>query len=95
MGAAMRRAAKIDRNQTQIVAHLRKMGCSVLHLHTVGHGCPDLLVGYGGANFLVEVKSATGKLTPDQEKFFNSWRGQVAIARSIDEAMAICTKSVL
>ena len=50
------RAAKVDKNQTEIVEAFRKLGFSVQHLHTVGGGVPDLLVGRGGINLLVEVK---------------------------------------
>jgi DNA-binding NarL/FixJ family response regulator len=41
----MHRAAKVDANQTEITAALRQMGATVQHIHTVGKGCPDLLVG--------------------------------------------------
>lgn len=40
----MRRAAKIDRNQTEIVSALRKIGCKVQSLAALGSGVPDLLV---------------------------------------------------
>ena len=41
----MRRAARTDANQAEIVAALRGVGASVQPLHAVGQGCPDLLVG--------------------------------------------------
>lgn len=97
-GGNVRRAARIDSNQTEIIERLRAIGCSVLPLHVIGKGCPDLLVGFGGTNILIEVKSQRGKLTPDQVDFHSRWRGAIAIARSVDEAMAIvstCTSSVL
>ncbi len=53
----MRRAAKIDRNHVEIVAALRGVGASVQDLAAVGKGCPDLLVGYRGQNYVIEVKS--------------------------------------
>ncbi|HJP47915.1 hypothetical protein [Acinetobacter venetianus] len=46
----MRRAAKIDANQTEIVKALRKFGASVQSLASTGKGCPDLLVGFRGMN---------------------------------------------
>ncbi len=52
----MRRAANVDRNQPEIVAALRAAGATVEYLHAVGGGCPDLLVGYRGANYVLEVK---------------------------------------
>ena len=47
------RAAKIDANQNEIVDALRKAGCSVQILSSVGKGCPDILVGRGGRNYLL------------------------------------------
>ena len=44
----MRRIARVDRNQAEIVQALRSMGATVQHLHTIGKGCPDILVGFGG-----------------------------------------------
>lgn len=83
----MRRAARIDANQPEIVAALRAVGCSVQTLAAVGAGVPDLLVGVSGVNLLMEVKTASGKLTKDQVPWHESWRGQVAIVRSVDEAL--------
>ena len=54
----MRYARKVDANQAGIVEALRGIPeCSVLILSSVGDGCPDLLVGYHGANLLVELKN--------------------------------------
>lgn len=88
----MPRAAKVDTNQSKIVAVLRGVGASVQHLHTVGKGCPDLLVGFRGVNYLLECKNGSlspsrRKLTPDQEQWHRSWRGQVAVVNSVEEAM--------
>lgn len=78
-----------DANQPAIVAALRSVGASVEDLSQVGAGVPDLLVGYRGRNYLIEVKTASGKLTKHQEKWHPLWRGQVAIARTPEEAWAI------
>lgn len=90
----MRRAARTDQNQAEIVSALRDAGMTVQPLHAVGGGCPDLLVGYAGKNILIEVKDGNKppskrKLTPDQVEWHDAWRGQVAIANNIDEALAI------
>ena len=76
----MRRAAAVDVNQKAIVALCRGMGATVQHLHQVGRGCPDLLVGYRGQNWLLEVKDGAlppsrRKLTPDEERWRREWRG--------------------
>jgi len=36
---------RVDNNQAEVVKRLKLHGVSVLHLHTVGNGCPDLLIG--------------------------------------------------
>lgn len=80
---------KADLNQARIVSALREIGASVEILAAAGHGCPDLLVGYAGANYLLEVKSKKGKLTPDQERWHGFWRGQVGVVRTIGEALDV------
>lgn len=49
----------------------------------------DLLVGYAGRTFLIEVKNPDGKdkLEPDQVEFLEWWRGApVSVVRTLDEA---------
>ena len=83
----MRRAARADRNQAQIVAALRKVGATVLHLHSLGRGAPDILAGYRGRNILMEIKTPKGKLTPQESDFMWGWKGQYAEVRTVDEAL--------
>lgn len=80
---------KTDKNQQEIMDALRKVGASVSSLHTVGCGIPDLLVGYRGRNYLIEVKTDKGKITPAQIEFHGSWRGEVHIVRSVDDAIRV------
>jgi small-conductance mechanosensitive channel len=63
----MRRAARVDANQEQIVSALRAAGAYVWII-----GLPvDLLVGFRGHTFLVEIKSTSKKrLTGLQADFF-------------------------
>ena len=82
-------ASRVDSNQPEIVATLRGMGCSVQHLHAVGKGCPDLLVGLRGVNLLVEVKIETGHLNDIQGAWHTSWRWQVAVIHNSEEAAAL------
>lgn len=88
----MRLRAKIDHNQNTIVQQLRQVGATVQSLSTIGKGCPDILVGFRGNNFLLEIKNpeqamSARKLTPDEEKFFETWEGQKAIIETIDQAL--------
>ena len=84
----MRRAARVDANHAEIVAALRDRGCLVQSLAALGHGVPDLLVGYRGKLYLIEVKTPRGKPTADQVR----WQAQgwpVTVVRSVDEALSL------
>lgn len=83
-------ATRKDSNHGEIVATFRALGCTVQALN--GAAVPDLLVGCGGRNYLVEVKTPTGKLRPKQEVWHRQWRGQVCIARNTNEAEALVSQ---
>lgn len=85
----MRKRGKVDGNQAEIVAVLRQWGCSVQSLGSIGDGCPDLLVGLRGRNYLVEVKAPKGKLKLDQAEWHARWNGQVVTVWNTDEAIDI------
>jgi len=87
----MRRAARIDDNHSAIVAMLRRMGAKVQSLAAVGDGCPDLLVGVDGENYLFEVKDGNKspsrrRLTSAQLTWHENWRGQVDVLISEKDA---------
>lgn len=87
----MRRAGKRDSNHAEIVKALRDLGCSVLDLGAVGHGCPDILVGVAGVNYLLEIKDgrkppSERKLTPDQVDWHRVWKGQALVVTNVLEA---------
>ena len=89
-----RRASRTDANQVAIVDALRKVGASVMPLHGVGMGCPDLLVGFRGVNLLVEVKDgdkvpSARRLTDMQTKWHIVWNGQVAVVTSPEDALEL------
>lgn len=90
----MRLHARVDRNQQEIVDALRRIGCSVQSLAAVGDGCPDLLVGRGGVNFLMEIKDADKKpsarvLTADQRAWHSAWRGWVFVVGRASDALGV------
>ena len=83
---------RVDGNQPEIVKALRNVGASVTHLHEIGRGVPDLLVGFRNQNFLIEVKDPDQppnkrKLTEDEEEWHRTWNGQVAVIMSSVEAI--------
>lgn len=86
--------SRVDANQKQIVKALRQAGATVQHLHAVGAGCPDLLVGFRRINYLMEVKDgkkppSARKLTADQVEWHDEWRGWAHVVKSVDEALAV------
>jgi len=79
------RRAKADATQPEIMKALRDAGCLVESLHRVGGGVPDLLVCRNGRLYLVECKTAGGKLNPEQVKFQqDGW--PVTVLRSAEDA---------
>lgn len=88
----MRQIARVDANQAEIVAAARKMGAGILHLHQVGSGCPDLMIGLRRLNLLIEVKAVRGELTHAEGLFHLTWPGQVAVVRSIEELAELIAK---
>ena len=95
----MRFRAKVDANQSTIVAHLRRAGCTVQSLAAVGKGCPDILVGYQGYNFTFEVKDGDlppshRRLTSHESQWHAMWKGQVGTILTADEALTFMRKAV-
>lgn len=99
----MRRAARVDANQAELVKLARSVGASVQSLAPIGRGCPDLLIGYqrggcphcdGRVNLLVEVKDGSRPpservLTPDEAEWHATWRGRVAVIESPEQMLAL------
>ena len=90
----MRRAAKVDVNQPDIVKAARAVGASVQTLHTIGKGCPDLLIGYRGVNLVWELKDgllvpSKQVLTPDEIEWHAGWRGDARVVSSVAQALLI------
>lgn len=98
----LRYPRKRDDNEKDIVQALRNVGAAVTHLDD--SGVPDLLVGYHGKTFLLEVKLPTkkdgtatkrvkdggeGELTESQVKWWKVWSGSpAAVVHSAEEALA-------
>lgn len=87
-------AKRVDDNQAKLVKQIRRLGITVVHLHTIGKGCPDLLLGYRNKNFLIELKDSLKtpsqkKLTHDEQEFFDTWKGQVSKCETIDDILKV------
>jgi Holliday junction resolvase len=84
---------RVDDNQSKVVKALRDLGATVQHLHAVGKGCPDIVVGFKGKNLLLEIKDGDKKvLTPDQVNWHKLWKGQVNVVTSVDDAKLLLWK---
>jgi len=92
----LRRAARVDDNQAEIVAALRLAGCNVQSIAAVGGGCPDLIVGLNERVVVMEIKDgekvpSARKLTKDEQKWHAIWADQcragvVVVVESVDDA---------
>ena len=85
---------RVDANQSEIVAALRQIGATVHVLSMVGFGCPDIVVGRHGVNYLLEIKDGAKspsrqKLTPAEMRWHRDWEGQVAIVISVEDAIRV------
>lgn len=91
----MRRAAKVDANQAEIVAALRRVGAMVQSLAAIGQGVPDLLVLWRNVLILMEVKDGSKplskrKLTPMEADFYEQWKdGPLFVVESVNDAINV------
>ena len=82
--------ASVDLNQQEIIDALRQIGCEVVAIRTP----VDLLIGYRGHNFLIEVKRPGQKpRTQTQRDFLKNWKGQVRICSSPEEAIVLVSQA--
>lgn len=93
----MRRAARVDENQKEVVAALRKIGATVTPIHMVGKGVSDLLVSYRQQWLVMEVKDgakppSARALTPDEKAWIGEQRAPVYIVTSPLEAVDIASR---
>lgn len=90
----MRRAARVDDNQAELVAQLRAYGASVAVTSALGQGFPDIVVGFQGRNWLLEIKDPSKvpskrRLTPDELAWHNDWRGSVHVVETFEDCTAL------
>lgn len=82
------RHGRRDTTHKEVRDALRSIGATVVDTGDVGGSFPDLVVGYRGKTFLVEVKGPKTKVTDGQSAFAAEWRGaQVVVLRSGHEAI--------
>jgi hypothetical protein len=93
----IRRAARVDANQSEIVAALRAIGVQVVDSSGMGRGFPDLCAMFRGTIYFLELKNGSKppsarKLTVEQVRFHNDARlagVKVHVVSTVDEALAV------
>ena len=89
-GEVMRRFAALtgrrDASEAAIIKALVAAGATVEPIPT-GRGFPDLVVGFHGDNFLLEVKIKTGTLNAKQIDWHKTWAGSACVVRTPCEAL--------
>lgn len=80
----MRRAARTDANQHELVQALKKIGAKCFYIKEP----VDLVVGFRGRSILLEVKRPGKPMTNGQKEFVETWPGEVYVVYTIDEAVA-------
>lgn len=89
----MRRAARRDAGEQDIIKAMREAGAYVKMIND--EGLFDLLVSYRGKTLMIEVKDGTKppsarRLTEAEQKFHDEWPGSdLYIVNSVDEALAL------
>jgi Holliday junction resolvase len=91
----MRRAAKRDSSEADIVSTLRQLGWSVLQV-SVKDG-PDLFAakhyypsgGWYCRTVAIECKTGKRKLKPGQAEFAKVWQGEYVVCRSVEDVLKL------
>jgi len=90
-----RRRVSRDRNQQQIVDALRAVGAFVYDAAHIGGGFPDLIVGFRGMVYLMEIKNPKswyGKLgmSESQKKFRDAWHdAPISLVENANDALFV------
>jgi hypothetical protein len=87
--------AKTDKNSSALLKSIRQIpNVSICDLSGAGGGVPDVMLGYQGANLLIEIKRpdvapSQSKLNDLQVEWHDSWLGQVAVVRTLDDILEV------
>jgi hypothetical protein len=83
----MRRAAKRDTSEAEVIWMFKKLGWSVLQI-SVKDG-PDLFAAKHQRTVAAECKSGKSKLRPGQVTFRDNWYGEYAVLRSAEDVIKL------
>ena len=90
---SFRRAAKVDDNQSEVVALFRKLGWTVLIISQLKN-CADIIVSKNGRTVTIEIKDgnkppSARKLSEGEIKFRDAWQGEYALVICCEDVIAI------
>lgn len=90
------RGKRTDHNQTAVVKELRALGVFIQDLSQVGKGCPDLLCGFRGRWYVIELKNpkqvpSKRKQTEDEVRWKERLYGRApyVLAETTEEIMKV------
>ena len=95
MGYNKRYDARTDQNHASLLKNIRTIPrVTVCDLGGTGSGCPDVMLGFMGCNYLLEIKRpdvvpSASKLNDMQVEWHDKWTGQVAIVRTFDDVLKV------
>tara|TARA_R110000850_G_scaffold160756_1_gene285169 strand:- start:188 stop:571 length:384 start_codon:yes stop_codon:yes gene_type:complete len=94
---SFRRAARVDDNQSEVVACFRRLGWSVLIISQLKNCC-DIIVAKGGETIAIEIKDgnkppSARKLSEGEQKFKDNWLGRWELVASVDDVIKLNAES--
>ena len=89
----MIRAARVDRNQPEIVKAFRGLGWYVLIVSQLKNCC-DIIVSKNGRTICIEIKDGLKppsgqKLTAGELKFQSEWRGEYMVVNCVEQVIEL------
>lgn len=90
---SFRRAAKVDDNQSEVVALFRKLGWTVLIISQLKNCC-DIIISKNGRTVAVEIKDGAKplskrKLSDGEVKFRDNWQGEYALIETQEDVVKL------
>jgi hypothetical protein len=90
----MRKIARTDRNQQELMDTARAVGCTVHDTHQLGGGFPDFLMFLNGKVLMIEVKDgdkppSAQALTKQEEAFQTKWWSVYYVVSTVDMLLQV------
>ncbi len=75
---------RTDANAEEILTAMEQAGASVYR-----GGPLDAIIGLRGDTWLVEIKTAKGRLRESQKRFLARWRGNAVVIRTVEDGLRL------